>query len=29
VLQAGSQKARESASQTLQLVKQSMGLNYY
>ncbi len=29
VMQTGAQKARESASQTLRLVKEAMGLNYY
>jgi tryptophanyl-tRNA synthetase len=29
VMRSGAQKARESASQTLQLVKEAMGLTYY
>lgn len=29
VMQTGAQKARESASQTLSMVKEAMGLNYY
>jgi len=29
VMQTGAQKARESATQTLRLVKEAMGLNYY
>ena len=29
VMEAGAQKARESARETLRLVKEAMGLNYY